>query len=152
LQSDGIPSQEISSASNIMAISSPHKNPNSQHCIDFDRISHGMMLYIIGKNRNPLLMVIYLSYVSKLKISHFTQGLPLQRPSKKHAPKGHWLDLANSKQFFIEFAQERGFDPLSAEDWNTVTRREIYAKKVNSLPPVIQLTSCLHLFRAECPS
>jgi len=61
LLSDGIHNQEISSASNIMAISSLPRNPNSPPSIASEQISHGMMLYIIGKNRNPPKMVIFKS-------------------------------------------------------------------------------------------
>jgi len=58
LQRDGILKQEISSPSNIMDIYLPPRNPNSPPSIDCDLICNGMMLFIIGRNRNPPSKVI----------------------------------------------------------------------------------------------
>ena len=41
------------------------------------------------------------------------------------------MDVENRQQFLTEFAAERGFDPLHAESWETVSKGEL-TKKVCS--------------------
>ncbi len=37
----------------------------------------------------------------------------------------YWGDAQNRRKFFIEFATQKGFDPLVAENWNKVTAKDI---------------------------
>jgi len=53
-----------------------------------------------------------------------------RRKVKTAKPKGYWMDNQNVKNFFIQFAQEAGFDPLSLTRWQRVSRWQIRAKKV----------------------
>jgi len=77
LQSDGIPSQEISSASNIMAISSLPRNLNSLPFIACALISYGMMLYRTGKNKRYPLEVLYT--FTFFSLAHSTYFLFLEK-------------------------------------------------------------------------
>lgn len=44
----------------------------------------------------------------------------------------YWDDEKHRKEFFMEFAQKRGIDPLRAEHWYSVTRADVCASmKVN---------------------
>jgi len=47
---------------------------------------------------------------------------------EKRKPKGYWGDLDNRRKFFFDFAHDMGFDPLKAENWNSVTNAQILAK------------------------
>ncbi len=37
----------------------------------------------------------------------------------------YWSDANNQRKFFIEFASQKGFDPLVTENWNKVKPTEI---------------------------
>jgi hypothetical protein len=39
--------------------------------------------------------------------------------------KGYWLDNANCRKFFCEFAAKEEFDPLVADNWKIVTYRDL---------------------------
>jgi hypothetical protein len=41
-----------------------------------------------------------------------------------------WQDLGKRRQFFARIAKKRGFDPLVAKNWYSITSREIIAQKV----------------------
>ncbi len=42
--------------------------------------------------------------------------------------ENYWSDALNRRKFFIEFATQKGFDPLVPENWRNITRKEL-AKK-----------------------
>ncbi len=42
----------------------------------------------------------------------------------------YWSDAHNRKNFFIEFAAQKGFDPLLAENWENVQIRKEVNKQV----------------------
>lgn len=42
----------------------------------------------------------------------------------------HWTDPSNRKQFFLDFAKAKGFDPYNPESWYTVSSADIAATKV----------------------
>lgn len=42
----------------------------------------------------------------------------------------------NRRQFFEEFAAKKGFNPLSAENWYSVNRKDILKKRVKYLADV----------------
>ncbi len=46
----------------------------------------------------------------------------------------HWSNAHNRRRSFIEFASQKGFDPLVAKNWENVQYREIckVKKKKNS--------------------
>jgi hypothetical protein len=46
------------------------------------------------------------------------------KTTKSTRPKGYWT-AANRRKFFIEFAQQKGFDPFVTENWNSVTGMQI---------------------------
>ncbi len=37
----------------------------------------------------------------------------------------YWKDTHNRRKFFIEFAAQKGFDPLVAENWNNIKTKDI---------------------------
>ena len=47
---------------------------------------------------------------------HFLVAKPI-RKTKKVLKAGHWADIENRKQFLVDFAREKGFDPMVAENW-----------------------------------
>ncbi len=47
-----------------------------------------------------------------------------------HQPGGYWNSLENRRNFFIEIAEQKGFDPLIIENWNNVTHEEFRKKQV----------------------
>lgn len=50
-------------------------------------------------------------------------------------PKGYWNDIKNWRKYFIEYADESGFNPLLTENWDAVTASQIKAKKVHVIRP-----------------
>jgi hypothetical protein len=42
-----------------------------------------------------------------------------------------WLNVENRRNFFIKYANSRGFDPLNPENWYTQTREAIMEAKVH---------------------
>ncbi len=58
------------------------------------------------------------------------------------------MDIQNVRNFFIQFAQEAGFDPLSLTRWQRVSRWQIRAKKVIYYVPLLSLfLTVLTLFK-----
>lgn len=51
----------------------------------------------------------------------------------KVRPWGYWQDIENRRRFFLDFAEEQGFDPFVPENWHKVTHTQIVAKKVGEL-------------------
>lgn len=47
--------------------------------------------------------------------------------------KGHWVNKDNCRQFFIDFAKEKGFDPMVPDNWKNVTQSQIKEKGVRAL-------------------
>ncbi len=41
------------------------------------------------------------------------------------------MDVLNRKQFFVEFAANKGFDPFVAQNWYSVSAKEILNSKVS---------------------
>jgi hypothetical protein len=64
---------------------------------------------------------------------------PLIKPKSKKKQRGYWMSIENRRKFFIEFAQEMGFDPFVPENWNNVTYAKIIEKKVNIRSPRMKL-------------
>src|SRR5256885_2259392 len=60
-------------------------------------------------------------------------ALPVKRIKAKIKPKGYWLNPVNVRQFFCEYAEEAGFDPLQSDNWKNVTAADVNAKKVHSI-------------------
>lgn len=44
--------------------------------------------------------------------------------------RGHWLSLQNQKNFFEDFADKMGFDPLKTSHWYSITTDQVVAEKV----------------------
>ncbi len=42
--------------------------------------------------------------------------------------KGYWKSAANRRNFFIEFASQKGFDPFVHDNWDNVTYKDIHEK------------------------
>ncbi len=55
------------------------------------------------------------------------------RKRNQHKELGDWRDQDSRRQFFCEFAEERGLDPLSPATWENVTKRQITEKLVTDL-------------------
>jgi len=47
----------------------------------------------------------------------------------KSLPKNYWANHDNRKRFFDDMAEERGFDPLQAENWSSISRSAIRKQK-----------------------
>lgn len=45
----------------------------------------------------------------------------------------YWANEANRREFFIQFAKEKGLDPFSAASWYPVSYTELYKFKVSAL-------------------
>lgn len=41
-----------------------------------------------------------------------------------------WFDIKTRKEFFMKFAKERGFDPLIADNWYSVSNDDLVSTKV----------------------
>lgn len=68
----------------------------------------------------------------------------------EHKPRGYWNNIENRRRFFQEFAAERGFDPLQAENWATITPAQVH-KKVQDHTCTRKLTEqSTGLGSAEC--
>ena len=52
--------------------------------------------------------------------------IPLHR--KKHKPKGYWANPSNVREFFCKFAEEKGFDPMDAHNWENLHTAELLQK------------------------
>jgi len=50
---------------------------------------------------------------------------------KRKRPNGFWGSTENRRKVFCEFAEEMGFDPLQAENWNNVTWQQVSSKKAS---------------------
>jgi hypothetical protein len=55
---------------------------------------------------------------------------PLTRVGTKIKPKGYWSRPENRRDFLLDFAKERGFDPYKPENWDNITRSDFYEKEV----------------------
>jgi len=44
-------------------------------------------------------------------------------------PRGYWMNTSNRKEFFEEFAKINGFDSLIAQNWYSVTKKQILEHK-----------------------
>lgn len=62
----------------------------------------------------------------------------IPKTSSAGKPLGFWKDETNTREFFVNLANQRGFDPSAVENWSTLTVQGIRATKVN-LPSVSQL-------------
>eukprot|EP00026_Physarum_polycephalum_P003407 Phypoly_transcript_03418.p1 GENE.Phypoly_transcript_03418~~Phypoly_transcript_03418.p1 ORF type:complete len:724 (+),score=75.11 Phypoly_transcript_03418:129-2300(+) len=51
----------------------------------------------------------------------------------QHTEMHFWQELGNRKEFFDKVARDKGFDPLVAENWYSITRKMIEQKKGNPL-------------------
>jgi len=49
---------------------------------------------------------------------------------KKINPRGYWRKIEHYRKYFCDFAAEMGFDPFKPENWKTITKAQIIAKKV----------------------
>jgi len=50
--------------------------------------------------------------------------------------KEDWQDIEKRKQFFLDYAKQKGFDPLSQEDWQKTSKSDIRDfPKVRVSPP-----------------
>jgi len=141
LQRDGIHNLEILSPSNIEDSCSLPISLKYLFCIEFAKISIGMLLFIIGKKESSPQKVrtppslhsccCILNYNIKTYLSIAT---PIRRAEHKHK-HGFWAKKENRKQFLLEFAEKMGFDPKVAENWRN-QRAHINANNVRfSFPP-----------------
>jgi len=56
---------------------------------------------------------------------------------KKRKPKGYWKYEDNTRNYFVQYANEMGFDPFVASNWEKLTVDQFAAqvKFSNSPPP-----------------
>ncbi len=70
-------------------------------------------------------------FLRRLSLKYYPLiALPLKRPVKTRKPKGHWAIDDNRRSFFLQYAQDTGFDPTVVANWDTVTSSAVRAKKV----------------------
>ena len=153
---DGPHRPEISSVSNTMDSSWLLRNLNYRLFSEYVPMSRGSMWCKAGKKANLFLEVsIHLSL--SLWYKH-TLAAPKIRKSRNGHPKGYWKDINHRRQFFEEYARERGFDPHVARNWRIITATHLIATKgagplylYNSMPAALQATfpeldfSCIYI-------
>jgi len=68
--------------------------------------------------------------------------------SAKKMPTGFWRNIENRKKFFLDFAAERGFDPMKVENWDNISHADMKIRKVFlNLPPFVNY----HRFTLDFP-
>ena len=77
-----------------------------------------------------------LKFAKTLFLGLATDAVAKEKSTEKKS-KGYWLDIDNRRKFFLKFAEEKGFDPLVPENWYTITKRQVSAKKVILLFPIL---------------
>jgi hypothetical protein len=55
-----------------------------------------------------------------------------KREIGRSVKQGYWLNQANCRKFFCDLAAKKGFDPLIADNWRTITYHETIAAGVCS--------------------
>ena len=68
---------------------------------------------------------------------------PIRKALRKTKEKGYWRSTENRRQFFIDFAQGKGFDPTSKEEWEKITNSQVHNHKVR------KWNDCLYLSNAK---
>ena len=63
-------------------------------------------------------------------------------------PKSYWAQLENRKRFFLNLAEELGFDPSDPNGWDTVSADHIKAKKVRALSPFKPSAHLFNIFQS----
>lgn len=72
--------------------------------------------------------------------------------------ENHFQSAENRKKFFDEIAREKGFNPLVASNWYSISRLEVLARKVIIFYYVVYLftflkgsTTLLNMFHSSYP-
>lgn len=47
--------------------------------------------------------------------------------------ENYWQNPENQKEFFVSFARDNGFDPLTPEPWYQISRSDLLARKVQNI-------------------
>lgn len=81
-------------------------------------------------------IIYFVLSLEKTQFSQLSVILVIKRESSSNSVgekkgKGYWAEITNRRAFFCEFAAEKSFDPLIADNWNSVTKRQVVAKKVH---------------------
>eukprot|EP00026_Physarum_polycephalum_P001074 Phypoly_transcript_01075.p1 GENE.Phypoly_transcript_01075~~Phypoly_transcript_01075.p1 ORF type:complete len:1059 (+),score=134.10 Phypoly_transcript_01075:98-3274(+) len=61
---------------------------------------------------------------------HVFPELPWDEAKFSNLRKGYWSDPKNIRKFFVQYAQDHGFDPLVAEKWYSVDRGDVLNTKL----------------------
>ena len=128
----GIRSQGILWASNTQGSCWVPRNPNSLYSIDCAQTLPGKQLPTIGRNPNPPVFPVLLQCVT-LTLNHSQNSPPPPniktarqlRSTKRIKPKGYWKDPAHRKDLLIRFAEDKGFEPLNAESWQSIKWKDL---------------------------
>jgi len=48
-------------------------------------------------------------------------------------PANYWDSIEHQRKYFLDYAAIKGFDPLDATNWNSVTYGEITAVQVDKI-------------------
>jgi hypothetical protein len=48
-----------------------------------------------------------------------------QPKGASHVPLGHWQENINCREFFCRLAEQKGFDPFVADNWQQVKQRDV---------------------------
>eukprot|EP00026_Physarum_polycephalum_P001465 Phypoly_transcript_01467.p1 GENE.Phypoly_transcript_01467~~Phypoly_transcript_01467.p1 ORF type:complete len:1055 (+),score=143.84 Phypoly_transcript_01467:198-3362(+) len=66
-------------------------------------------------------------------ISTLFSDIGLDESYFKSVSLGYWKSVSNRRKFFLEIAEEKGFDPLLAADWYSLTLEEVLENKSATL-------------------
>jgi len=58
----------------------------------------------------------------------------MKRKKKSKKPKGYWANIKNRQTFFIDLANEKGFDYSIPDNWAGISHSHVVEKKVRSPP------------------
>jgi len=74
---------------------------------------------------------------------------PSQSTKRSRKPNGYWMNRSNSRKFFSEFAQSKGFDPLDFQQWNQYFAADVIQHQVCCYSP--QWVETSHHLSYETP-
>jgi len=88
------------------------------------RITSDMLLQSKGASR---IQHLYKGFAEALTLSYPDIGL--DKTKFTILPRYYWRDLDNQRQFFLDYAQKKGFDPLVPANWYKISAPELLLAK-----------------------
>eukprot|EP00026_Physarum_polycephalum_P001003 Phypoly_transcript_01004.p1 GENE.Phypoly_transcript_01004~~Phypoly_transcript_01004.p1 ORF type:complete len:1224 (-),score=188.92 Phypoly_transcript_01004:75-3746(-) len=78
-------------------------------------------------------VMLYYSGSTISALLHLFPEIGLERTKFPLMPRNHWVDLDNRRKVFDKLAEEKGFDPLVAENWYEIVPQILNSKEANTL-------------------